>query len=112
MNFTMIFNELCLDDQGRTFYNKGDQSHANFAERRTITICGSLIRKENCIQMSLQLLSSTADCSSVLQLDPAASELFHRRGHLDSAVSCISASHKFRHSAQNRGSTNPFRSSP
>jgi len=27
-----IFNELCLDDQGKTFYKKGDQSHANFAE--------------------------------------------------------------------------------
>ena len=51
-----IFNELYLDDQDKTFYNKGNQSHANFAERRTIAICVSLIRKEICIQMSLQLL--------------------------------------------------------
>ena len=87
-----IFNELCLDDQNSTFYNKGDQSHANFAQRRMITICVSLTRKEICIQMSLQLLSSSADCSSVLQLDPA--KLFRlylllNSGHLDSAVSCI-----------------------
>ena len=27
-----IFNELCLNDQERTFYKKGDQIHANFAE--------------------------------------------------------------------------------
>jgi len=27
-----IFSELCLDNQGKTFYKKEDQSHANFAE--------------------------------------------------------------------------------
>ena len=27
-----IFNELCLDDQDKTFYKQGDQSHEDFAE--------------------------------------------------------------------------------
>ena len=58
----------------------------HFAERKTITICVSLIRKEICIQisMSLQLLSSSADCSSVLQLDPA--ELFRLYLLLNSSI--------------------------
>ena len=72
-------------DQDKTFHNKGDQSHSNFADRRTITTSVSLIRKEICIQMSLRLLSSSTVCSSVLQLDPA--ELFQWYLLLDSSIS-------------------------